>query len=143
MTTSKWMNMGDVIKVHSQNIPDKQAISDKFKKYTFKEWNERANRLSSTLKSMGVGYGDRFAILAYNCVEWMEIYLSCAKGGQVAVPIMFRLAPPEIEYVVNHAECKAFIVAKEFVDTVNSIKDKLPIPKDNYIFFGDDKTPEG
>lgn len=35
-------------------------------------------------------------------VEWMEIYAACVKGGQVAFPIMFRLAPREFEYIVNH-----------------------------------------
>ena len=53
--------------------------------------------------------------MAYNCVEWMEIYAAAAKGGQITVPIMFRLAPPEMEYVINHSECKAFFVAKDFV----------------------------
>ena len=49
-----------------------------------------------------------------------------------------------MEYVINHSECKAFIVAKDFVQMVNSIRDKLPnIPKENFIYFGDDKTPEG
>ena len=84
---------------------------------TFREWNERSCRLANALAGMGVKKGDRFAILAYNCVEWMEIYAAAAKGGQITVPIMFRLAPPEMEYVINHSECKAFIVAKDFVQT--------------------------
>jgi acyl-CoA synthetase (AMP-forming)/AMP-acid ligase II len=93
---------------------------------------------------MGVKKGDRFAILAYNCIEWMEIYAAAAKGGQVTVPIMFRLAPPEMEYVVNHSECKAFLVAKDFVPAVNAIRSKLPtIPAENYVYWGDDQTPEG
>ena len=48
------------------------------------------------------------------------------KAGQVTVPIMFRLAAPEMEYVINHSECKAFIVAKDFVQMANSIRSKLP-----------------
>jgi len=49
-----------------------------------------------------------------------------------------------MEYVVNHSECKAFIVAKDFVQIVNSIRNNLPtIPKENYIYFGDGETPEG
>ncbi len=72
----------------------------------------------------------------------MEIYAASAKGGQVTVPIMFRLAGPEMEYVINHSECKAFIVQKDFVQMVNSFRDKLPmIPKENYIYFGDGPSP--
>jgi len=55
-------------------------------------------RADLPLSSMGVGYKDRFAVLAYNRGEWMDIYAGCAKGGQIVVPLMFRLAPPDIEY---------------------------------------------
>ncbi len=63
----------------------------------------------------------------------MEMYAGCAKTGQICVPIMFRLAGPEIEYIVNDSDCKAFIVEKPFVDLIDSIRDKLPVPPGNYI----------
>jgi len=94
MLQSKWLHVGDVVKMHAINIPDKVAIKDEFRQATFKEWEERANRLANALSDMGMKKGDRFAILAYNCIEWMEIYAAAAKGGQITVPIMFRLAPP-------------------------------------------------
>ncbi len=134
MTISKWMTVGTVLKMMAMHYPNKEGAADKFRRLTFRQWNERSCRLANALIDLGVDKGDRFAILAYNCLEWLEIYAAAAKGGQICVPIMFRLAPPEIEYVVNHAECKAFLVAKEFVQTVNSIRSKLPtIPKENYI----------
>jgi len=144
MTISKWMTAGTVLKMMAMHYPDKQGAADKFRKMTFKQWNERSCRLANALTKMGIKKGDRFAILAYNCVEWLEIYAATAKGGQITVPIMFRLAPPEIEYVVNHTECKGFLVAKDFVPIVNSIRSKLTtIPPKNYVYWGDDKTPEG
>ena len=143
MTISKWMTAGTVLKMMAMQYPDKIGAADKFRKMTFKEWNDRSCRLANALASLGIKKGDRFAIIAYNCVEWLEIYAASAKAGQVTVPIMFRLAAPEMEYVINHSECKGFIVAKDFVQLVNSIRDKLPIPKQNYIYFGDGKAPEG
>ena len=144
MTISKWMTAGTVLKMMAMQCPDKQGAADKFRKMTFKEWNERSCRLANALNAMGVKKGDRFAILAYNCVEWLEIYAAAAKVGLITVPIMFRLAPPEMEYVINHSECKAFFVAKDFVQTVNSIRNKLPtIPPENFVYWGDDKAPEG
>ena len=144
MTISKWMTAGTVLKMMAMHYPEKQGAGDKLRNMTFREWNERSCRLANALTNLGVKKGDRFAILAYNCVEWLEIYAAAAKGGQITVPIMFRLAAPEIEYVVNHSECKAFIVAKEFVQLVNSIRAKLPsIPSGNFIYFGDNETPEG
>ena len=90
-----------------------------------------------------MAYKDPFAVISYNRGEWMDIYAGCAKGGQVVVPVMFRLAAPEIEYIVNHAECKAFVVEAPFVELINGLKDKLPIPRDAYIYLGDGPVPEG
>ncbi len=143
MTASRWIHMGTVLKMHAINYPEKLGWQDKNNEYSFKEWNERACRLSNGLKDLGVGYKDTFAVIAYNRGEWMDIYSSCGKGGQIVVPVMFRLAGPEIEYIVNHAECKGFIVEAPFVDLINSIKDKLPVPKDAYIYLGDGPVPEG
>ncbi len=143
MLKSKWMHMGTVLKMNAINYPEKLGWQDKFREYNFKDWNERACRLSNGLKNLGVGYRDTFAVIAYNRGEWMDIYASCGKGGQIVVPIMFRLAGPEIEYIVNHSECKGFIVEAPFVDLINSIKDKLPVPKDAYIYLGDGPVPDG
>lgn len=143
MITSKWMHVGTVVKMNAINYPDKLGWQDKSKEYTFKEWNERSCRLANGLKDLGVGHRDPFAVIAYNRGEWMDIYAGCAKGGQIAVPIMFRLAGPEIEYIVNHSESKAFIVEEPFVDIINGIRDKLSIPDSAYIFLGDGPVPEG
>ena len=144
MTISKWMTAGTVLKMMAMQNPDKPAAADKNRQMNFSQWNERSCRMANALTRIGVGKGDRFAILAYNRVEWLEIYAGSSKGGQVMVPIMFRLAPPEIENAINHSECKAFIVEKDFVKTVDSMRAKLPsIPKQNYIYLGDGPAPDG
>ncbi|NLL20842.1 MAG: AMP-binding protein [Firmicutes bacterium] len=144
MTVSKWMHVGTVLKMNALNYPDKLGCQDKYKSFTFKEWNERACRLANAFSEAGVGYGERVAILAYNRVEWMEMYAGCAKGGQIAVPIMFRLAPVDIEYIINHSTSKMIIVEEPFVESINSIRDNLKsIPRDNFIFLGEGKAPDG
>ncbi|MFO8090770.1 MAG: AMP-binding protein [Desulfatiglandaceae bacterium] len=143
MTASKWMHVGTVLKMNAVNYPHKLGWQDKVQEYTFAQWNERACRLADGLKTIGVGHGDNFAAIAFNRGEWMDMYAACAKGGQVIVPIMFRLAAPEIEYIVNHSECKAFVVEAPFVEMINGLKDKLPIPEDAYVFLGDGPAPEG
>ncbi len=145
MTVSKWIHMGTVLSRHAEQFPDKLGCQDKIRDLTFREWNDRSCRLAQALAAMGCTYGDRFAIIAFNRVEWMEMYASCAKGGQVAVPIMFRLAGPEISYIANDAGCKVFIVEKPFVDLINSIRDRLAIPIENYVYLGSpgDTVPDG
>lgn len=153
MKNGQWMTAKDVLTANAFKWPDKIGAKDLYKAYTFKEWNERSCRLANALAAMGMKKGDRFAVLAYNCVEWMEIYAAAAKGGFICVPIMFRLAAPEMEYNINHSESKVFIVqggkdprdGKEFpwIEMVNGMKKNLPTV-DNYVAFGmDDPKHEG
>jgi len=143
MTISKWMHAGTVLKMNAINYPDKLGWQDKSREFTFKKWNERSCRFANALTDLRVGHQDTFAVLAYNRGEWMDIYAGCAKGGQMVVPIMFRLAGPDIEYITNHSECKAFVVEEPFVELIDSIKDKLPIPENAYIYLGDGPVPDG
>ena len=113
------------------------------REFTFSKWNDRACRFSNGLKDLGVGYKDSFAVLAYNRGEWMDIFAGCAKGGQVVVPVMFRLAGPEIEYIVNHAECKGMIVEAPFVDLINGIRDRLQVPAGGFVYLGEGPVPDG
>ena len=143
MNVSKWMHAGTMLKMNALNYPDKLGWQDKNNEFNFKDWNERSCRFANGLKDLGVGHKDTFAVIAFNRGEWMDIYAGCAKGGQIAVPVMFRLAAPNIEYIVNHSECKAFIVEAPFVEMIDSIKDNLPVPKDAYVYMGDGPVPEG
>lgn len=143
MNRSKWMHVGDILKMNAINYPDKMGWQDKTREFTFSKWNDRACRFSNGLKDLGVGYKDTFAVISYNRGEWMDVFAGCAKGGQVVVPIMFRLAGPEIEYIVNHSECKGIIVEAPFVDLIDRIKDKLQVPKKAFIYLGDGPAPDG
>ena len=131
-----WLTAKDVLRVNAGKWPNKIGAKDLYKSYTFKEWNDRSCRLANALSSMGMKKGDRFAALGYNCVEWMEIYAAAAKGGFIVVPIMFRLSAPEMEYNINHSECKVFLVqggtdgrtGKEFpwIEMAKGMKKNLP-----------------
>ncbi|MBI5602541.1 MAG: AMP-binding protein [Deltaproteobacteria bacterium] len=143
MSSSRWITVGTILKMNALNYPEKLGWQDSNREFTFQEWSERSNRLANGLKGLGVGYKDTFAVLAYNRGEWMDIYAGCAKGGQVVVPVMFRLEGPEIEYIVNHSECRGLIVEAPFVDRINRIRDKLRVPNDAYIYLGEGPVPEG
>ncbi|MDA8335298.1 MAG: AMP-binding protein, partial [Peptococcaceae bacterium] len=132
------------LRQNAQKFPGRLGCQDKTRSFTFREWNERSCRLADALRKMGVGYGDRFAVLAYNRVEWMEIYAACAKGGQIAVPIMFRLTPAEYGYILQHAGVKAVIVEDPFVPGVEQVRADVPaIAPGNFLRLGDGPCPPG
>ena len=67
---------------------------------THAELHDRAARLATVLSTRGVRSGDRVALLLHNRIEFVEALLACHRLAAVAVPINFRLAPDEIEYVL-------------------------------------------
>ncbi len=139
----QWLNAADTLRNNAYLHPDKIGAKDLNRSLTFKEWNNRANRLANALTGMGLKPGDRFAAIAYNCVEWMEMYAAAAKAGLTIIPLLFRLTPEEYAYICEHGDAKALISQKDFIEGVDSIRDNLPIPSKNYIYFGGEKAPGG
>jgi acyl-CoA synthetase (AMP-forming)/AMP-acid ligase II len=136
-------HVGEAIALNARLYPDKLGARDLARAMTFRQWNERACRLANALLGLGLEKGDRIAILAYNCLEWLELYAACAKAGLVAVPINFRLVGPEIRYIAENAEARAFVVQADLLDRVEAIRADLPVPEANYIHFGAGRPPAG
>jgi acyl-CoA synthetase (AMP-forming)/AMP-acid ligase II len=123
--------------------PAKVAARDSRRALRYSEWNDRASRLAHGLLGMGLHKGDRVAVLAYNCVEWMELYVALARAGLIAVPINFRLVGPEIQYIAQHCEIRAFVVQESLVSAGGPICDQLHLPERRLIHFGDGVAPSG
>jgi acyl-CoA synthetase (AMP-forming)/AMP-acid ligase II len=107
---SHLLSVSDAVYAHARLHPRRVATRDSARTLTFGQWDERATRLANGLLGLGLAKGDRIALLAYNCVEWMEMYVAVARAGLVAVPINFRLLGPEIAYIITHSEARAIIV---------------------------------
>jgi len=136
-------NLGEVLRHNARILPDKIGARDLDRAMTFRQWNARACRLANALIGLGLIKGDRVAVLAYNCIEWLEIYAAAAKAGLVAVPINFRLVGEEIRYIVENAEAAAFIVEDDLLRGVEDIRAGLAIAPRNFIHFGATKCPAG
>ena len=139
---SFWMNLGQIQKINAKKFKDTIALMDKDRSFTYPAMNKRVNRLAHSLTALGVQKGDKVAVILENCIEIVELFLATAKAGIIMVPINFRLATPEVEYIVNNSDAKAFFVHDLFADTVRPIRDKLTnIPSANYVMVG--KTEKG
>jgi fatty-acyl-CoA synthase len=137
------LNFGQMLSVHARLSPHSAGARDLSRTMTFAQWNERSCRLANSLLGLGLTKGDRVAILAYNCVEWVEIYAATAKAGLVAVPINFRLLGAEVRYIVENAEAAALIVQDELVGIIEEIRNDLPVAADRFIHFGKSACPVG
>src|ERR1700756_3305122 len=132
-----------MLSVHSRLSPNRIGARDIERSMTFSQWNERSCRLANALLGLGLSKGDRVAILAYNCVEWCEIFAATAKAGLVALPINFRLVGKEVLYIVENAEAAALIVQDELAGVVEEVRQDLPLKADRLIHFGTSPCPAG
>ena len=139
---SRLLHFGDIVAMDAYLYPDKVGARDLTRSLTFREWNDRSCKLANALVGLGLEKGDRIAVLAYNCLEWMEIYAAMAKAGLVMVPINFRLVGPEVQYIVENSEAKAVIVQDDLLDRLETIRAGRLIAEDKQIHFGG-RTPAG
>jgi fatty-acyl-CoA synthase len=134
------LTVADAVATHARLHPHKLGARDSRRALTFAQWHARARNLAAGLvdpAGLGLAKGDRVALLAYNCVEWMELYAGLAHAGLVAVPINFRLTTPEIAYIAEHSEARAFIVQDDLIDRVAPLRGTLPALADGgWIHFG-------
>jgi fatty-acyl-CoA synthase len=133
---NRLLTLADAVAAHARRTPEKLAVRDSRRSLSYAQWHERATRLANGLLSLGLEKGDRVALLAYNCAEWMEIYAALAAAGLVAVPINFRLTSPEIAYIVQHSEARAMIAQDELADRIDAARNELAIAADAFIAFG-------
>jgi len=135
------LTAGESIATQARIRPEKTGARDSTRALTFREWNERACRLANALLATGLAKGDRVALLAYNCIEWLEIYVALAKAGLVAVPVNFRLTATEIRAIVDDCGAQGVIVQDDLVDRIDAIRNELPIPAHRFVHFGGGRTP--
>lgn len=131
------INVGYLLYKRAMLSPKQEALVVGDVRRSYRELNERANRVANAVKKMGIQRGDRIAVLAMNEPEYLELYFGLGKIGVVLVPINHRLAPPEVAYIVNDCEASILIFGPEFVSVAEAIRDQVAAKN----FFGIMATP--
>ncbi|MFE3317917.1 fatty-acid--CoA ligase FadD5 [Nocardia sp. NPDC059195] len=120
-----WMNQ---IALHATTSPDGPALRYLGKTTSWGELHWRVERLADALARRGVGEGDRVMILMLNNTEYIESVFAINTLGAIAVPVNFRLTPPEIAYQVGDSGATVVItdvVLAPLVGAVSSLTDAL------------------
>ena len=77
----------------SELHPDKAAVIFKNQPITYQLLHRRCQQTAAWLQTIGIEKGDRVAVMLFNCPEFIDLYLACARLGAIFVPINFRLSP--------------------------------------------------
>jgi fatty-acyl-CoA synthase len=114
------MNVGDWIRKWSLIQPNKNALFYEDQPITYRELNQRTNQLCHLLLETAIQKGDRIAVLLHNCHQYLEIFFALSKLGAILVPLNWRLAGPELEFIIKDSGSRLLIFEPEFEEVVHS-----------------------
>jgi acyl-CoA synthetase (AMP-forming)/AMP-acid ligase II len=129
------MNFALKIEESCRMTPDKTCVIQEDRRLTFRQMEERANRLAHALLAMGVQPGDRVAVFQTNCFQFCEMIYAIGKVGGVFVNLNFRLRGEEVSYILNNCEPKVLIFGDRYIDLIRDIRSNLPSIK-RYVVIG-------
>jgi long-chain acyl-CoA synthetase len=128
--------VADIIRTHAKNLSGKVSLVQGDRVQTWQELYKRSSQVAQALKAAGVGSQDRVAFLDKNSIEHFEVFYGCALLNAVSVDINFRLAPPEVAFIVNDAQAKVFVVGPDFVPVLDAIVGDLKFTKKIVVIGG-------
>lgn len=102
----------------SRKTPHRVALVHDGRELTYRQLDERVNRLAHALRRLGVDRGDRVAYLGPNHPAYLETLFACGVIGAVFVPLNLRLAGPELEYILADSGSRVLITAPEHAGTI-------------------------
>ncbi|MEO8379330.1 MAG: AMP-binding protein [Acidobacteriota bacterium] len=116
---------GDLLKERARVTPDRLAVVsvETGARLTYAQLNERAERAADTLRSI-LRPGDRFGLLAHNCVEFLELFFAAGRAGVIVVPLSTRATEHELKHIAADCDMKAVFYGDEHETVTRS----LPVP---------------
>jgi fatty-acyl-CoA synthase len=111
---------------HAHMQPDATALRFLGNTVTWGQLDRRVSALADALSRRGVEFGDRVLILMLNRTEYIEAILAVNALGAIAVPVNFRLTPPEIAYLVGNCEARVIITESVLASVARAVRDLDP-----------------
>ncbi|MDQ2727603.1 MAG: AMP-binding protein [Actinomycetota bacterium] len=100
--------------------PDQPAES--WGSLSFEELARRARAQAAGLDALGVGRGERVAMVSHNSARLLAAYTGVSGYGRVLVPINFRLGATEVGFIVEHSGAKVLLIDPEIDDALSGVK---------------------
>jgi len=132
----------DIVTLQATASPDKAALICGDEILTYRGYDERSNRAARALAEIGVGPGDRVAVMAYNSVAGFEVSTALRKCQAVGVPVNFRLRSEELAYIVDDSGARVVCAGPEFVEHVEAAR-ALAQGEPAYATIGGAPAPAG
>jgi acyl-CoA synthetase (AMP-forming)/AMP-acid ligase II len=106
--------------------PDKRAVMCEGKVRTWREFDRRINRIARSLAGIGVGHGDKIAILATNSIEYLETFMGGLRAGACVVPLSTMAAADSLEKMLDDCDAKVLFLSDQYRSLVEPYEARLP-----------------
>lgn len=140
--TERLNSVADIPRLHAKERPQAVALDFNGRVTTYGQLDERASRVAQGLIALGQKPGARVGYLGKNSDRYFEVLFGAFKARAVIVGVNWRLAPPEIAYVLNDAACEVLFVGKEYYETVEKIRADCPQLKHVIAIDGGSEFPD-
>ena len=129
------MSIGTIVSRNAVLYPDREALVFEGTRYTWKQLNERVNRLAHSFLALGLKKGDKVAVLSENVPAMVEANYALAKIGVVNFPVKSRLLPQDIQYLIDLSDAAVLVFHGDFASMVDAMRKALPKVK-KYVQVG-------
>ena len=121
------MNLSGLIERNAAFAPDKPALRFEGETWSYAAFASRIEQAAAALKSeLGIGKGDRVAILSLNRPDYLVLLYACARLGAILVPMNWRLAVAEQLFILSDAAAKVLMLEQAFSAVLPSLEKSLP-----------------
>ncbi len=121
------LNLADLFEITADTVgEEREAMICDERRYSYREYDERATRLANHLLAQGVAPGDHIGLYMYSRPEYIEATVACMKIRAVPININYRYVGEELLYVFDNADLVGLIHAREFSPLIDSVRPKLP-----------------
>jgi fatty-acyl-CoA synthase len=119
------VSLSRLVEHHADRLADHPALSFGDEQLTFADVAVRARRTAGALRDLGVGRGDVVGALLHNSLDFVDVMLGADELGAIFMPLNWRLAGPEIAYIVGHAEARVLVSEPELEPLIEPVRDEL------------------
>jgi fatty-acyl-CoA synthase len=116
------MNLADIIRRHAEGSPDKIALHFAGRDTSYRELWQQIEAATETLLNQGVKPGDRVAWLGLNDPQMIVLLFALARVDAILLPLNYRLAPAELQAILNHAEASLLLSDSSHQPVANALK---------------------
>jgi crotonobetaine/carnitine-CoA ligase len=138
----------EILEHRAQTNPEKafvifDDIDGRVTSYSYVAFDKRVNQSARMLQSLGIGSGDKINLHLSNCVEFLQLWIAAAKIGAVIMPTNVAATADELEYLIEHSECRLVFTQPGHLDVAREVERRCSRVEATVICGGGDADTQG